>query len=122
MIDVSGETPFLIVENGWATAASLGGSEAKQAAYLANTFKALTEHRDSFDRHIWYNLHDGRPENCATSALSFFPPDFDPSSVGEFWGHFEDYLCTLGLRYNDGQPKEGWGVFQESLSSYTGVS
>jgi hypothetical protein len=90
MIEVSGETPFHIVENGWATAASLGSSEANQADYLDNTFQSLTEHRDSFARHIWYNLHDGRPQNCTTAALSFFPPDFDPSSVGKCWNYFED--------------------------------
>jgi hypothetical protein len=74
---------------------------------------------DGFGRHIWYNLHDGQPDNCATAPLSFFPPDFDPTTTGEFWGFFGDYLCNLGLRYNDGTPKEGWGAFVESLSAYS---
>jgi hypothetical protein len=87
---------------------------------VRSTFAALDKYRDSFGRHIWYNLYNGQPDNCASAALSFFPPDFDLATAGEFWDFFEDYLCTLGLRYNDATPKEGWGAFIESLTACLG--
>lgn len=118
MTAVSGDTPFIIVENGWATAASLGGSAAKQAEYIRATFAALAEHRVTFGRHLWYNLHDGTPDGCAAAALSFVPDGFDTAAAGETWGHFEDYLCTLGLKHNDGTAKQGWHVFQKEMKAY----
>jgi hypothetical protein len=118
MITVSGDSPFIIVENGWATADSLGGSEIKQDEYIRATYAALAQHRDSFGRHIWYNLHDGSPEGCAEAALSFVPLGFDTAVAGEALGFFEDYLCTLGLRYNDGRPKLGWQTFQSELVAF----
>ncbi|MEW5985835.1 MAG: hypothetical protein AB1791_04295 [Chloroflexota bacterium] len=115
MITLSGQTPFLVVENGWATAATLGGSEERQAAYIQATFAALQEHRQAFQRHVWFGLHDGLPENCAKSALSFVEAGFDPATAGDFWPRFQDYLCTLGLRYRDGASKQGWAAFQTGV-------
>ena len=118
MTAVSGDTPFMILENGWATAESLGGSEMKQDEYLRATFAALAENRDRFGRHLWFNLHDGTPEGCAEAALSFVPEGFDTAAAGESWGFFEDYLCTLGLKQNDGTPKQGWHTFQSEMAAY----
>lgn len=118
MTAVSGETPFLIVENGWATSPLLHGDESKQAAYLQATFQTLTEQRNTFMRHIWYNLHDGQPENCATAALSFVESGTNVAQFAIAWTQFEAYLCTLGLRQNDGTPKLGWDVFVGEMERY----
>jgi hypothetical protein len=50
--------------------------------------------------------------------LSFLPPGTDPESLGDTWGSFVDYLCTLGLKHDDGTPKLGWEVFKEELAKY----
>lgn len=118
MTAVSGDVPFLIVENGWATADSLGGSEAKQVAYIEATYAALIEHRTDFCRHLWYNLHNGTPDGCADAALSFVPDGFDTKSAGESWGFFEDYICSLGLRHSDATPKRGWQTFEMETAVY----
>ncbi|MEJ2747689.1 MAG: hypothetical protein P8183_07235 [Anaerolineae bacterium] len=118
MTAVSGDTLFMIVENGWATAVSLGSSEEKQADYITATYAALAEHRTEFGRHLWYGMHDGTPERCAEAALSFVPEGFDTAAAGESWHFFEDYLCTLGLKNNDGTPKLGWQTFQTETDSY----
>lgn len=106
--------PFHIPLRGW----------SDKGAVDENTLITVTKDGEAVNiaQHIWYNLHDGQPDNCPTAALSFSPPDFDPAAAGEFWGFFEDYLCSLGLRYNDGLPKEGWGCFIESLAAYTAGS
>lgn len=120
MITVSGDTPFIIVENGFATAPALGGDEARQAAYIQATFAALATHREAFGRHIWYALHDGEPTGCAEAARSFFPTDFDAATAvgAQNWQRFQDYLCTLGLKYHDGSAKPGWEAFAEAVQSY----
>jgi hypothetical protein len=118
MIERSGEMPFIIVENGWATADSLGGSEERQADYVRATFAALAAHRGSFGWHLWFGFHDGEQSICEEGGLSFLPPGTDPASLGDSWGAFVDYLCTLGLKHYDGTPKLGWDVFKEELAKY----
>ena len=116
MTAVSGNTPYIIVENGWATADLLGGSEQLQANYVQATFEALTIHQANIGRHIWYGHHDGQA--CQEAALSFVEPGFDVNSAGEAWPAFEAYLCSLGLRRVDGSPKIGWSRFEEEISRY----
>ena len=118
MIERSGGTPFIIVENGWATAPSLGGSEERQAEYIRATFAALAERRGSFGWHLWFGFHDGEQSICEEGGLSFLPPGTDPDSIGNAWGYFVDYLCTLGLKHYDGTPKLGWEVFKEELAKF----
>jgi hypothetical protein len=118
MIERSGDMPFIIVENGWATAESLGGSEERQAQYVRATFAALAERRGSFGWHLWFGFHDGETSICEEGGLSFLPPGTDPASLGEAWGAFVDYLCTLGLKRYDGTPKLGWEAFKEELARY----
>ncbi len=118
MIDQSGDTPFIVVENGWATSELLGSSEASQAEYIRNSFEAIAERRGSIERLIWYGFHDGERELCERGGLSFFEEGFDPGSLGESWEPFVEYLCTLGLRNFDGSPKLGWQTFQEQLEAY----
>jgi hypothetical protein len=122
MTAVSGDTPFLIVENGWATSPTLQSDEAKQAAYLQATFQTLAAQRSRFMRHIWYNLHDGQADICTEAALSFVEPGLDITQFGEAWSQFEAYLCTLGLRQSDGTPKLGWITFEVEMEQYLGFS
>jgi hypothetical protein len=118
MIERSGDMPFIIVENGWATAASLGGSEERQAEYIRDTFAALAQRRGAFGWHLWFGFHDGERSACEQGGLTFMPPGTDPASLGDAWGAFVDYLCTLGLKHADDTPKLGWDVFKEELAKY----
>lgn len=118
MMAQSGETPFIVVENGWATSATLGGSEESQAEYIRNGFQALEARRGAVERLIWYGLHDGERQLCEQGGLSFFEQGFDPGTLGESWEAFVEYLCTLGMRNFDGSPKLGWQAFQEELAAY----
>ncbi|VAW35862.1 hypothetical protein MNBD_CHLOROFLEXI01-3989 [hydrothermal vent metagenome] len=44
-------------------------------------------------------------------AYTYYP-------FGEAWSQFEAYLCTLGLRQNDGTPKLGWDVFVGEMGRF----
>lgn len=118
MMEVSNGIPFLVVENGWATAPSLGGTEQLQADYVRATFAALGDRRAAFRRHIWFAMHDISPAECEKLGRTFFSEDFDPQGLGSAWQDFLDYLCTLGLRSSDGTPKLGWQAFVDATSAY----
>jgi len=121
MIHISGNTPFIVVENGFSSSPVLGSDESRQAQYIRDSFAALGEHKQEFNWHIWFSFHDTLPGTCADLALSFFPQDFDPGSTDiSAWSTFEEYLCTLGLRQNDGTPKQAWQAFTEELTIYQG--
>ncbi len=121
MISVSGHKPFIVVENGFSSSPALGSDEGRQAQYMRDTFDALSEHRQEFNWHIWFSFHDLLPETCADLAQSFFPYDPDPAdSDVSAWNTFQEYLCTLGLRRNDGTPKQAWQALIEELAIYQG--
>lgn len=115
MVAASGDTPFIIVENGFSSSERLGSDEARQAEYVRRSMEAWLE-QGSPSRQIWVGLHDP-PGDCQEAALSFFPEGFDSSSAGqEAWQVFREYLCTLGFRQADGTPKEAWGALTEYLT------
>lgn len=118
MIGESGDTPFIVVENGWVTSDVLGSSEAAQAEYVHHSLQAIAERRGAIDRVIWYGFHDGERSICEQGGLSFFEEGFDPAELGDTWNAFVEYLCTLGLRNYDGSSKLGWEAFQEELAAY----
>lgn len=118
MIHLSGDTPFIIVENGFSSAPSLGSDEAHQAEYVRAVFDALAEHREAFGMHVWLSLHDGVPDQCDAIAETFVPPGVDLRADEAGWQAFVDYICYLGLRTNDGRPKAAWEAFVEGLTAY----
>ncbi len=121
MISVSGDKPFIVVENGFSSSPALGSNEDRQAQYVRDSFDALNAHRQEFNWHIWFSFHDSLPQACSDLAMSFFPYDPDPADAGlSAWNTFEEFLCTLGLRRNDGTPKQAWRALVEELATYQG--
>ncbi len=121
MVSASGDLPFIVVENGFSSSPVLGSNESRQAQYVRDSFTALGAHRQEFNWHVWFSFHDMLPETCTDLALSFLPDNFDPGdSELSAWNTFEEYLCTLGLRRNDGTPKLAWQSLIEELAIYRG--
>jgi hypothetical protein len=119
MLQASEEVPFIVVENGFSSSPDLGSDEGRQARYIRDSFSALTTHRSDFNWHVWFSFHDMSPRACNELALSFVPGasnDMDTSA----WNDFEEYLCSLGLKNNDGSPKQAWDVLLAELSRYQG--
>ena len=117
MVEVSGDTPFFIVENGFSSSTELGSSEARQADYVEASVQAYLAQAGADGRLIWIGQHDVGV-SCQPAAESFFPPEFDPSTIDPAaWQAFQEYLCTLGLRRADGTPKPGWSVLLDQLPS-----
>lgn len=119
MLQASEEVPFIVVENGFSSSAELGSDEGRQARYVGDSFTALAAHRSDFNWHVWFSFHDMSPRACNELALSFVPgasDDLDTSA----WNDFNEYLCSLGLKNNDGSPKQGWETLLVELSRYHG--
>lgn len=116
MIALAGDTPVVITETGWSTAALLEGSEEGQAEYARQLFAALDERRAEIGFVSWFALHDPKPESCTEDIYSFFEPGAEPE--GEFMEAFETFICYFGLRQSDGTPKEAWAVWVKEAQAY----
>ena len=118
MVAVAGDKPLALVEMGWSTAASLDGTQADQAAFVEQAFDQLAEHQADIAYMTWFNLHDSTLENCETAALTFIPHRPDLAEDEVFMTDFVEFLCYLGLRENDGEPKQAWSVWLEEAEAY----
>jgi hypothetical protein len=118
ILDLAGDKPAAFVEIGWNTAESLGGTQTDQAQFLSEAFRLLAEHREQIEFLSWFSLHDSKPENSSDAALTFLTDRPDLATNQDFMIVFIDFLNYLGLRENDGTPKEAWLVFQQEASQY----
>ena len=118
ILELAGNKPAALVEIGWNTAESLGGTQEDQALFLSEAFRLLTENQDRIEFLAWFNLHDSKLENSTESALTFLTDRPDLMRDEEFMLRFIDFLNYMGLRENDGTPKEAWHVFQQEASQY----
>lgn len=101
---LTGKRPYVIEEIGWTTSTLLKGSEDEQLQAMRCMFKYLSQAPARLEFLIWFNLHDGRKQDCARIAKTFFPPDAKPEDVALF----SEFLCNFGLRRNDGSEKPAW--------------
>ncbi len=118
ILDLAGDKPVAFAELGWNTAESLSGTQEDQEAFVRETFRLLSLHRDQIEFISWFNLHDSKLENSYEAALSFLPDDSYLIQDEEFMTIFVDFLTYVGLKENDGTPKLGWLAFQEEASNY----
>lgn len=103
MVALAGGRPVVVQEFGYpADAATLGSSEAAQAAFITSgltTWASLGVARMPFLN--VFLLHDFDAGTVTTLATYYGLPT-DPG--------FKAYLGSLGLRRNDGTPKQAWGA------------
>jgi len=118
ILDLAGDKLVAFTEIGWNTAESLGGNQADQARFLSEAFRLLNENRDRIEFLAWFDLHDNKLENSSEAALTFLTDRPDLSQDEEFMLIFVDFLTYLGLKENDGTPKEAWLVFQQEAKQY----
>lgn len=106
---VSGK-PFVIVETGWSSSSLLKSNEDKQAQYAEAFFNYINSSDAEFV--TWFTYHDGA--NCTEGAKSFLTHVPEITKNQSFMNVFTEYLCTLGLKKNDGTPKKAWNVWEKN--------
>lgn len=96
---------FIFSEIGYASAESLSSSEAKQAEFYRNVFRALEKHQEQIIATMFFLQFDFSRKTC--------------EELGSYYqvarANFKDFLCSLGLFDQNHRPKEAWTVFQEGM-------
>lgn len=106
MVGFAGYKRVLVQEFGYPTSPLNGGSEAGQAAFIEAGIAA------------WRGLGADKIPFFSVFALHDLPPVLCEELSG-YYGlpgdrAFEAFLCSLGLRRDDGTPKSSWQVFTEN--------
>ena len=108
LVRLSGRRPVVFQEVGYPASPVLGGSEAKQAKFVANVFAAW---RGAAARIPFLNflpLHDLSGEACAEIAAYYGRAGAEKLKA---------FLCSLGLRRADGSPKPAWREFVQGAAT-----
>jgi len=108
MARLTGNRPFAVEEVGWSAWPTLAGSEAAQRAAVDAVFDFLEQAPERLLFLNWFNLHDGRQQDCDRIAGTFVKSGDAMSRNAKAMGLFSDFLCHLGLRTNDGKPRSAW--------------
>ena len=103
MVEMAGGLPLILQEVGYPSAELLDGSEAEQSEFVRHVFEAWAAAGDAIPLLNYFLLGDLSEEIC-TDLESYY---------GLAHPNFHAFLCTLGLRYADGTPKQAWATFVE---------
>jgi hypothetical protein len=108
----AGEKPVMIIEVGAASDPVIGSSPELQAQFIRLLFEWLPGKEDRLLGMLWLTAQDWPRERIKkdlTGDLSASLLEMDP---------FMRFLCSLGLKYEDGTPKPGYAAFREEMIRY----
>jgi len=106
--DVVPDKPYAIIETGWSSSELLDSNEDKQVEFVRDFFTFVDAGGAEFV--IWFSLHDqGDCSEAAKIHLEAAPTQMDEAYVEAF----EEFMCSPGLKYSDGSPKQAWHIWQE---------
>ena len=105
MLSFAGDKRVLVQEFGYPTSPLNGGSEVGQAAFIGAGIAAWRGFADKIPFFSVFALHDLPPVLCEELSGYYGLPGNRA---------FEAFLCSLGLRKDDGTPKSSWQVFTEN--------
>lgn len=107
MVAMAGDRPIVLQEVGYPSAEMLSSSEKAQAEFVASVFRAWAAEGRRIPFLNYFLLHD------FTSAMCGQMMDY----YGLHDANFEAYLCSLGLRRANGDPKLAWQTFLDQAKS-----
>ena len=106
VIEKSGGKPIYFLEVGYSSGNIVNSSPERQKEFVIKVFKAWDKHAEHVKAINFVWMHD---------IL-----DADVLHYGEYYGisnpKFSDYLATLGLKHNDGEPKIAWTALEEEAA------
>ncbi|MCG9895036.1 MAG: hypothetical protein MH204_06140 [Fimbriimonadaceae bacterium] len=109
MVRVAGRRPVMMQEVGCPASAAAGSSEAKQAAFFTETFRAIRRHRAQLAGVSLFIQYDFTPAQLKdlTAYYGLDAPDFVA------------FLNSLGLKRTDGTHRPAWDVVRREMASMT---
>lgn len=109
MLALAGTKEVVLQEVGYPSSTVISSSEANQAAFVNEFFQAWQNTGQRIPFLSFFLLHDFTPSFCAAlNAYYQSPPD--PA--------FQAYLCSLGLRHDDGTEKPAWSAFVSGAAAH----
>lgn len=98
--------PIFFMEMGYSSGSTVNSSPDKQKEFIIEVFDAWDENIEHVKAINFVWMHD------LSSA--------DTQYYNEYYGisdsNFSDYLATLGLKYNNGEPKPAWIALKEEAA------
>jgi hypothetical protein len=101
MVELADGLPVILQEVGYPSADLLGGSETEQVEFVQNVFEAWAAAGNAIP-FLNYFLMGDLSEQICTELEGYY---------GLSHPNFHTYLCSIGLRYADGTPKQAWQTF-----------
>lgn len=108
LLAFAGNRPLVFQEVGYPAATSNGSSEAMQAQFVVNIFAAWKDADGRVPLMNYFLLHDFTRQMCQDLGSYY-------GAGGQ--GAFEDFLCTLGLRHDDGTPRQAWTQLRQQAAA-----
>jgi hypothetical protein len=100
MVAYAGDQPLVLKEYGYPSGPATGGSESGQADFIRETFAVWDAHADRVPFIMFSIMFDRDRETYCVPTAAYYGFPGDES--------FIQFLCTLGLRTYDDQPKPAW--------------
>jgi hypothetical protein len=109
----AGDLPVVFQEVGYSSDPANGGSEMRQAEFLVWTLMTAIDRNDQVQALNVDWRCDLLLEDCQDLAENLYqvPPE------NPMYDAFVGFLCSLGLRYQDGSPKLGHAVFEQAIAA-----
>lgn len=107
MLNFAGNKQLVLQEVGYPSAAANGSSEAMQAQFVTNVFAAWRASNGKIPFLNYFVLHDFTQQMCDDFGVYYGLPGN---------ASFKAFLCSLGLRKDDGTPRAAWSVFQNEAA------
>lgn len=104
MVEMAGGMPVILQEVGYPSAELLDGSEAEQSEFVRHVFEAWAAAGEAIPLLNYFLLGDLSEQLC-TDLEGYY---------GLAHPNFHAFLCSLGLRYADGTPKQAWQTFMDA--------
>ena len=101
---------MILQEVGYPSAQLLGSSVQKQADFVTYAFSAWSAAGKQLQFVNFFALHDFSEQWCDT-LLQYY-------GVSDTAASFKAYLCSLGLRRSDGNPKLSWQAMIDATGNY----
>lgn len=101
---------LVLQEVGYPASPLNASSEAMQADFIESVFSAWRNAADNIPFLNLFVLHDFTAQMCAD-----FTTYYGVAGLGNAES-FEAYLCTLGLREDDGTPRQAWNTLLEQAA------
>ena len=108
LIAVAGDKPLVLKELGYPTGEATGGTVEGQSEFIREAFMAWDTHAAQLPVLTMSRMFDGVRTDCEQTAAAY-------GFAGD--EAFIQFLCTLGIRDEQGNPKPAWDELASQLGA-----